>query len=480
MTDLSIGGETFRVEIEGDPSRPTLLLSNALGTVLSLWDAQMPALLQRFRVIRYDSRGHGGSVVGDGPYSIARLGQDVLAILDALEIERTHFIGMSMGGAVGQWLLVNAPHRIDRAVLANTAARIGTTKSWNARIASVRTGDLEGNATSAIERWFSPDFARRHPEVVGRCHEMLRHTPAEGYAASCAALRDMDLRHAIRAISNAVLVVTGADDPVTPPESVATLLSAMPHAKHVVLAARHVSAVEAASAFSKAVIDFLTSKATRKAATRREEDHRAAGRAPGSGARRVAGRSTGAVRRAVTRPAPTETTRTKRTATKTAPTVRATRTTKPVKASQTPAVARRGSKAAKSSVARGAVKASTTPRRRVKPLTNSAPVGKATTNQKPRVKTPAAKAKSPVATRAAVPSRRATPTSARSGKVLAPKTPPATKPKSTGVKITGRKPLVGKNPIGKGTTGKSIAAKRPAPRRKASAATRRPKGRGKP
>ena len=261
MAELNIDGGIFHVEVEGDPSKPVLMLSNSLGMVLSLWDEQMPALLRHFRIVRYDSRGHGGSHGGDAPYSIDRLGQDALAIMDSLEIGRTSFLGLSLGGAVGLWLLVNAPERIGRAVLGNTAARLGTADMWNARIQKVLSGSLDQNADETITRWFDREFVESHPEKIESLKQTLRTISPQGYARSCAALRDMDLRHAIGTVQHPVLVISGADDPVTSAEDIA-ILAAMPNAKHVVLAARHVSNVEAPRAFDKAVVAFLTSAGT--------------------------------------------------------------------------------------------------------------------------------------------------------------------------------------------------------------------------
>lgn len=260
MTDLIIGGETFNVQVDGDAKRPALILSNSLGTDLTLWDAQVLAFRKHFRVIRYDPRGHGRSTTEGAPYSIARLGRDVLTILDALNVETVSFLGLSMGGAVGLWLLINAPARIERAVLANTAARLGTTESWNARILSVLRDGMADNAAAAIERWFSAGFAAKAPDRVASIHDMLKTTSPDGYAASCAALRDMDLRDALPRISKPVLVISGSDDPVVPEADTDLLVGGIANARHVSLPARHISNIEAAEAFNKAALRFLLMK----------------------------------------------------------------------------------------------------------------------------------------------------------------------------------------------------------------------------
>ena len=263
MSDLIIGGETFRVDIAGETTRPACLLAHPLGSDLTIWDGQMKLLSQHFRVIRYDSRGHGASVGADQPISLARLGRDALAIMDALEIETAHFIGGSMGGAVGQWLLVNAPHRIDRAVLANTAAKLGTPDSWNERIRLAITGGMTGIADATIERWFSPAFTTRDAPRVEAIRDVLLGTDPAGYAACCAALRDMDLREALLGIDRPVLVVSGIDDPAVGDKDIALLLTSMGNAAHVALAAKHISSIEAEAEFNAAVVDFLTAKLPR-------------------------------------------------------------------------------------------------------------------------------------------------------------------------------------------------------------------------
>lgn len=261
MTDLTIGGETFRVLVEGDPTRPPLMLSNSLGTTLSMWDGQVPVLARHFRVIRYDPRGHGGSSVDSMPGSIAQFGGDVLAILDALEIDKVHWLGLSMGGAVGLWLLVNAPDRIERAVLANTAPRLGTPETWNARITSVLAEGMGKNAAATIERWFSPDYMSRARQRVETVHAMLRGTSPQGYAAACAALRDMDLRASLGAITHEVLVVTGRGDPVIPDVDTNAMIAGISGARHAALEARHMSNIEEEADFNAAVVAFLTRSA---------------------------------------------------------------------------------------------------------------------------------------------------------------------------------------------------------------------------
>ncbi|HUZ90996.1 MAG TPA: alpha/beta fold hydrolase [Methylocella sp.] len=217
MTEISIAGETFHVLIEGDKNKSVLMLAHPLGANLHIWDPQIPALLGHFRTLRYDSRGHGFNRASEGPYSIEGLGRDALAILDALAIEKVHWLGLSLGSAVGLWLLTHARERIGRAVLANTAAQIPGPDVWNDRIRSARESGMDAVALTTAERWFTKTFRETHPERVEAVMEMVRTTPLHGYLAACAAMRDMDQREAIRSIGNEVLVIAGRHDPSTPP-----------------------------------------------------------------------------------------------------------------------------------------------------------------------------------------------------------------------------------------------------------------------
>lgn len=258
MAITKIAGEAFNVLVEGDETKPALIISNPLATNLHFWDRQMPALLHHFRVVRYDSRGHGESVTGEGPYSIERLGRDALAILDKLGIENAHWLGLSKGGMVGLWVMAHAPRRIGRAVLANTAAQIGVPNYWNSRIQSALETGMDGVADVIAERWFTKGYRDCHADEVESVLSMVRATSLRGFVATCAALRDMDLREAMRSIEIPVLVITGRYDPTTPPELGALIARAIEGAKLVMLEASHMSNVEASADFTKAVVDFLT------------------------------------------------------------------------------------------------------------------------------------------------------------------------------------------------------------------------------
>lgn len=257
MTETIIDGEAFNIIVEGKPEAPAILLAHSLGTNLHLFDHQVAALKPHFRLVRYDLRGHGGSQISPAPYSLGRLGRDALAILDALKIDKADFIGASAGGLIGLWLLRHAPERIGRAVLANTAAQIGTRENWNERIRIVTEKGVGALAPSLIENWFTRNYRELHPDEVRHFEETAAATSAEGYAGVCAALRDADLREDLHSISHLVLVIVGRHDPVTPPGVGALVASSIPNAKLVTLAAAHLSPVEAAEAFNDAVLEFL-------------------------------------------------------------------------------------------------------------------------------------------------------------------------------------------------------------------------------
>jgi 3-oxoadipate enol-lactonase len=243
--------------IDGDAGSPPLLLSNSLGTSLEMWDPQVGGLAARFRVVRYDSRGHGRSEVTRGPYSIEMLAQDALGLLGALAIPRAHFCGLSMGGIVGMWLGANAADHIDRLVLANTGAKIGTAELWDARIHAVRKGGTASVAAAVLSRFFSPQAIEQPTPIVAQVRAAFESTSSEGYAASCAAVRDADLRRSLHRIRARTLVIGGSDDRATPPADTRFIADEIPGARYVELPAPHLSNIQAAPAFTQALVQFL-------------------------------------------------------------------------------------------------------------------------------------------------------------------------------------------------------------------------------
>ncbi|WP_206956087.1 3-oxoadipate enol-lactonase [Trinickia acidisoli] len=241
----------------GPDGAPAIVLSNSLGTTLDMWLPQLDALAQRYRVVRYDTRGHGASLAPSGECTLDVLGRDVLAVLDALNIERAHFCGISMGGLTGQWLGVHAAERIGKLIVANTAARIGSFEGWHERAALVRARGMDEVAAGAAGRWFTADFMAREPDVAARLTDQLRGTPADGYAACCDALSSADLREEIGQIAAPMLVIAGRYDPVTSVDDARFIAERVPGARTVTLDASHLSNIEAADAFTAAVLAFL-------------------------------------------------------------------------------------------------------------------------------------------------------------------------------------------------------------------------------
>jgi 3-oxoadipate enol-lactonase len=247
-------------EVAGDADLPPLVLSNSLGTSLEMWEPQMPALASRFRVVRYDSRGHGASDAPPGPYAIEQLARDVLGLLDRLSIARAHFCGLSMGGCVGMWMGIHAPERLDRLVLANTGAKIGTADLWNARITAAEKGGMASIASGVIARWFPQRLREQPTPLIIRQRATLETTSMRGYVACCVAVRDMDFRRALPRIHVPTLVIAGTEDQATPPSGARFIAEQIPGSRYVELPAGHLSNIQSARAFTDAVVKFLSGR----------------------------------------------------------------------------------------------------------------------------------------------------------------------------------------------------------------------------
>jgi 3-oxoadipate enol-lactonase len=257
MPFVDLGELRTRYELTGGKG-PMLVLSNSLGTDISMWDPQMAEFAKHHRILRYDTRGHGQSTVTPGDYTIEQLGRDVVRLLDALGLDRVHFCGLSMGGMIGIWLGVHAPNRLHRLVLCNTAARIGSKEMWNARIATVRKEGMKTVAAAVIERWFTPEFRASFPDKVAQAQHMLENSPPDGYAACCTAIRDMDQRETVGKIKVPTLVIYGGKDPVSPVADALFLKDQIEGAVKVEFNAAHLSNVEQPDAFTGAVSNFLS------------------------------------------------------------------------------------------------------------------------------------------------------------------------------------------------------------------------------
>lgn len=252
LTDVRI-----HYSLTGPDSAPVLVFSNSLGSSFSMWDPQVPAFAAKFRVLRYDTRGHGQSSVPPGPYTIELLANDVLHLLDSLHLDRVHFCGLSMGGQIGARLGIHAANRLHKLVLCNTGATIGTADSWKARMDAVLARGPKDVSAAILSRWFTAPFAARHPGAIAKAKAMIEATDSLGYAANCAAVRDYDSRAQLSSISVPTLVISGTHDLATPAADGRFLADHIPGARFLELPAAHLSNIECAEQFNSAVETFL-------------------------------------------------------------------------------------------------------------------------------------------------------------------------------------------------------------------------------
>lgn len=262
---ITVGDRTrIAYRFDGDEGKPVLVLSNSIGTTLRMWDTQIEDLSKHFRVLRYDTRGHGASGIPAGAYSLDRLGRDVIELLDALGIARAHFLGLSLGGFIGQWLGVHAPERIDRLILSNTSSYLGPAEQWDERIAAVlQAPDMSETAGMFLGNWFPARMLEAKEPVVETFRAMLLNTDRQGLAGSYAAVRDADLRRTIALISGPTLVIAGQHDTVTAASHGELIAATVPGAKLVVLPAVHLSNIEYPAEFMDAVLGFLRPQSSR-------------------------------------------------------------------------------------------------------------------------------------------------------------------------------------------------------------------------
>lgn len=259
MPVIESEGCPLHVEVEGPADAPAVVFSNSLGADLSMWEQQVAPFSRLFRVVRYDRRGHGRSGVTPGPYSIAQLGRDALAILDGLTLAKAHWVGLSMGGMVGQWLGANAPERLGKLVLANTSSFVPDKQPWHDRIATIRAGGLDAIVDKVMSIWFTEDFRERDPAAVARIRAAFLMTPLDGYIACGEAVRDMDQRDLLERITVPTLVIAGRFDMSTPIDAAEFIRRRIPGAQLTILEAAHLSNIEQAIDFNTEVLGFLTS-----------------------------------------------------------------------------------------------------------------------------------------------------------------------------------------------------------------------------
>jgi 3-oxoadipate enol-lactonase / 4-carboxymuconolactone decarboxylase len=241
--------------LEGPDGAPVVMFANSLGTTLEMWDAQAAALSARYRVLRYDQRGHGRSPTPPGPYTVAELADDAVALLDRLGIDRVSFCGLSLGGAVGMTLALRASERLERVALCCTGLEFLPPEQWEERSAKVRADGMGAIAPAVLERWFTP---AADGALVARFDAMLRSCDPDGYAACCAAVAAHDLRGALGAVRLPALAIAGDDDPVTPPGKLEAIREEIPGARlHIVPGARHIANAEQPTDFTRALTAFL-------------------------------------------------------------------------------------------------------------------------------------------------------------------------------------------------------------------------------
>jgi 3-oxoadipate enol-lactonase len=243
--------------IDGPADAPVLVLSNSLGTTSEMWDPQIPALTERFRVVRYDTRGHGEAPVPNGPYSLDDLGGDAVALFDRLGAGSVHLAGLSLGGMTGLWLAVNAPERIERLVVMCTSAMLAEEHDWVARAKLVRDQGTGAVAQASIERWFTPGFAQANPDVVAKLRATLADTSPEGYAGCCDAIAGMDLVDALGGVTAPTLVIAGSEDPATPPAHGERIAQRIPGARLEIVEAAHLANIERADEVTRLMLSHL-------------------------------------------------------------------------------------------------------------------------------------------------------------------------------------------------------------------------------
>ncbi len=258
MSYFDLADGRLHYSLDGDAGKPVLLLSNSLGTDMTMWEPQIEPLLGHFRVLRYDTRGHGKSLVTPGPYTMDQLGGDALALVEGLGIERVHVAGVSLGGMTALWLAANAPAKVGRIVPSFTSAHIGMPDIWNQRISTAESQGMQPLLDGVLTRWFTPDFHAAAPATLARFRTMLGGQNPAGYAAACAAVRDMDLRGRLKDIAAPALVIIGQHDLATPPAMGEAVAAGIAGARKAELPCAHIGNVEARDAYTRLLQEFLT------------------------------------------------------------------------------------------------------------------------------------------------------------------------------------------------------------------------------
>jgi len=258
MPFIDLPNVRLHYSFTGPAPAPALIFSNSLGTKFSMWDAQAPAFEKQFRLLRYDMRGHGQSSAPPPPYAVPDLARDILALADSLNITRFHFCGLSIGGMIGMSLALQAPERLSKLILCNTAPKIGTPEFWNTRIQTVETKGMKEVAGAVTARWFTPAFQASSPEKVGNAIQVLESLDPQGYIGGCTAVRDFDFRADVARIRAHTLVISGTHDPAATAADGRALAEQIPGARYSELNTSHLSNIEDPAHFNEAVLSFLT------------------------------------------------------------------------------------------------------------------------------------------------------------------------------------------------------------------------------
>ncbi|MBK19913.1 MAG: 3-oxoadipate enol-lactonase [Rhodospirillaceae bacterium] len=257
---IEANGISINYELDGPDDAPVLVFSNSLATSLAMWKDQVERLKDRYRILRYDNRGHGSTPVTDGPYTIGLLAQDVLGLLDALGIDKVSFCGLSKGGMVGQWLGMNASDRLNKLVVSNTACYFPDKEMWRERIDMATNDGIPAIAEASIKRWFTPGYLERADtkSTIDFARAFIHETNREGYLSSSVAIRDMDFRDELNKVDVPTLVIIGEKDPATIPEYGELIAASIPGAKtFVVPDAAHLSNIEQPDIYTEALVEFL-------------------------------------------------------------------------------------------------------------------------------------------------------------------------------------------------------------------------------
>jgi 3-oxoadipate enol-lactonase len=258
MGRVRANGIEINYDLEGPADAPVLMLSNSLLTGYGMWDLQAPAFARRFRLLRYDTRGHGETQATPGPYSMDLLAGDALGLLDALGIERVHFLGLSMGGMIAQCLAAKHPERLLSVCLCDTACTMPPASIWNERIAMARSDGTGGFVRLMTERWLTADFRAGHPEVIAKLGAMISATSVDGLVGCAQAIRDMDHTAILLDIRLPTLIVVGESDPGTPVAAAEVLQRGIVNSRlEIIERAAHLPNIEQAERFNKIVLDFV-------------------------------------------------------------------------------------------------------------------------------------------------------------------------------------------------------------------------------